>query len=135
VPEPLDAAREIQASLQVADIGEAGLSEQQEAFDRHWARTVMAAALNALRLECEARRGERVFAVLAPFLGGEGEVVAYETAAARLGVSVPVFKSDILRWRRKLRDLLRAEIMRTVSAPHEIEEELSYLRRHLMVST
>jgi hypothetical protein len=75
-----------------------------------------------------------VFAVLAPFLGGEGEVVAYETAAARLGVSVPVFKSDILRWRRKLRDLLRAEIMRTVSAPHEIEEELSYLRRHLMAT-
>jgi RNA polymerase sigma-70 factor (ECF subfamily) len=101
-------------------------------FDREWALTILETALNRLRSEqAEAHPGAG-FDVWKNFLPGATEPCSYEAAAERLGVSVPALKSEIHRLRRRLRALVRGEIARTVSAPHEIEGEMAHLQQVLM---
>ena len=97
-------------------------------FDRAWAHAVMQGALARLMAEVVAKHGEERGAVLGTFLGAGGDTPSYEAASAALGLSLAAFKSEVLTWRRKLREFLRAEVRRTVGAPHEIDEEMDYLR-------
>jgi DNA-directed RNA polymerase specialized sigma24 family protein len=120
-------AQEVPGSGQAEVTADAGL-----VFDREWAVTVLEAALDRLREEfANAQRGE-IFTTLKLFLPGATEPPTYETCAAQLGVSVSSLKSEIHRVRRRFRVLVRDEIAQTVSAPHEIESEMSHLQRVLM---
>jgi RNA polymerase sigma-70 factor (ECF subfamily) len=102
------------------------------AFDREWALTVLETALDKIRAEyAEAGRNED-FDVWKSFLPGAAGNCTYESASERLGISIAAFKSEIHRLRRRLRGLVRAEIARTVSAPHEIETEMVHLNQVLM---
>ena len=56
----------------------------------------------------------------------------YETAAAELRTTAPALRVEVHRVRKQFRDLLRREVARTVSAPHEIEEELQHIKNVLM---
>lgn len=100
-------------------------------FDRRWARAAMQAALDRVLEECVDRRQRDAAGVIAPFLGGSGELPTYEVAAARLGLGLAAFKTEVLHWRRRLREQLRAEVRRTIATPHEFEEEFNYLRQLL----
>jgi DNA-directed RNA polymerase specialized sigma24 family protein len=108
--------------------GEAEVS----AFDREWALALMQTALARVGTEIEAARGPEGLEMLRHFLGGSQEPPTYETAAARLGLSLTATKQEILRWRRRLGEIVRGEVSRTVSAPHETHEEIAYLRRVLL---
>jgi RNA polymerase sigma-70 factor (ECF subfamily) len=99
-------------------------------FDREWALTILERAL--MRIREEAGSDPAKFALLKQFLPGAAEQPTYEEAARRLGVSVAAFKSDVHRLRQRFRTLMRQEVAQTVSAPHEIEEEIEHLRRVLM---
>jgi hypothetical protein len=87
-----------------------------------------------MRLRQEFARGERetFFNTLKLFLPGATEPPTYEAAAGKLGISVASLKSEIHRVRQRFRALIRDEIAQTVSAPHEIESEMSHLQRVLM---
>jgi len=102
-----------------------------EYFDKQWAAAVMKACVARLHGECSAKRGEAAAAMLMAYAGGEGEVLSYAEASARLAMSEGAFKTEVLTWRRRLRELLRSEVRRTVSAPHEVDEEMTYLRQLL----
>ena len=102
-----------------------------EFFDRQWAEAMMKSCVEKLHAECVARRGESAAALLMAYAGGAGEALPYAEASARLNLSEGAFKTEVLTWRRRLREMLRAEVRRTVSAPHEVEEEMSYLHRLL----
>lgn len=107
-------------------------TEAVAGFDREWATTILANAMERVRAEfAEAERGE-VFAVLKDFLPGDAAPPCYEDAARRIGASVPAFKSELHRLRLRFRALVREEVAATVSAPHEIEEELGHLQSVLM---
>jgi len=106
----------------------AGEGPAEREFDRQWARAVMQAALGRLRMEIAGKRGDECFSVMGVFLGAGGESMSYEEASARIGLSLAAFKTEVLTWRRRLREHLRAEVRRTVTAPHEIDEEMEYLR-------
>lgn len=56
---------------------------------------------------------------------------SYELAARALNLSVGAVKSRILRLRQEFREALERQIAKTVSAPHEIAEEMAYLREVL----
>jgi RNA polymerase sigma-70 factor (ECF subfamily) len=96
-------------------------------FDRHWARTLVAAALGRVAAECTAKHGEEFYHVIAVFIGGSGELVPQEQAAEKLGMSAGRFRTEVFTWRQKFRESLRVEVRRTVSAPHEVDEEVRYL--------
>jgi len=101
-------------------------------FDREWALTVLETALTRLRQEFTSAGRESLFSILKLFLPGATEPPTYEAAAAKLGISVASLKSEIHRVRQRFRALIRDEIAQTVSAPHEIEAEMSHLQRVLM---
>ena len=102
------------------------------AFDREWALVILENALAGVQAECEAGLGAKQFKVLRMFLPGSVETPSYEHAAAELGMSVSAFKSELHRWRHRFRALVRQEVANTVSAPHEIDEEMGYLQQVLM---
>lgn len=102
-------------------------------FDREWALTVLEAALNRLRVDYEVSRGVAAFAVIKNFLPSAHMAVPdYNAAAAELRMSVPTLRVEVHRVRKQFRELLRREVARTVSAPHEIEEELQHIKQVLL---
>jgi len=101
-------------------------------FDREWALAILETALARVRQEYAEARREGEFTVLKGFLPGGTEPPSYEAAAGQLGCSVPAFKSEVHRMRRRFRALVREEVLQTVSAPHEIDAEMAHLRQVLM---
>lgn len=101
-------------------------------FDREWALVVLENALRVLQNEYEAQAGAARFAVLRGFLPGSVQVPHYDEAAARMDLSLPAFKSELYRVRQRFKALVRQEIANTVSAPHEIDEEMTHFQRVLM---
>lgn len=107
-------------------------SQAVHAFDHAWALALITNTITALRSEQEARGKAAEFEVLRQFLPGSDVPPSLEAAAARLGLQLAACKSALHRLRERFRELLRTEVARTVSAPHEVEEELQYLRTLLL---
>lgn len=124
--ESLDALGEAVAEPAIAN---AGALEMM--FDREWALRVIEAAFKQVegRFAESGRAAE--FAVLRRFLPGVEAPLRYEEAASRLGKSEGVVKSMVHRLRQEYRDAVRRLVARTVSAPPEVDEELTYLHRVL----
>ena len=96
-------------------------------FDREWALRLIQAAFSHVESEyAEAGRAEE-FAVLRRFLPGVEAPLRYDEAARLLGRTEGVVKSQIHRLRDGYRRTLRAMVAHTVSAAHEVDEELAYL--------
>jgi RNA polymerase sigma factor (sigma-70 family) len=96
-------------------------------FERHWAQGVLDRAFAALRAECTKSGKATMFAALSDYLIGEKQHGGYVKTARLLGTSEGAVKVTVHRLRRRLRDLLKAEIGTTVSEDSEIEEEIRYL--------
>lgn len=109
-------------------------SGAEREFDRQWALAVMQSALQKTQAECCARRGEEYWEVMGVYIGAPGEFIPQEQAAAKLGMPHSTLRAEIYEWRQQLREHLRAEVRRTVAAPHEVDEEMSYLRQLLTAS-
>jgi DNA-directed RNA polymerase specialized sigma24 family protein len=101
-------------------------------FDREWAMALLEHALMALEQEFSAAAKRQPFEVLRRFLPGSLETPSYETAAQQLGLSLPALKSEVHRLRARFNLLVRQEVGATVSAPHDIDEEMEYLHQVLM---
>lgn len=97
-------------------------------FDRAWAVRVLDAALAAVREDYGANGKQRLYERLKYFLTPHRAPPSYEETARLLEMNPGAAKTEIHRLRQAFRAALRLEISRTVSAPHEIEEELRYLR-------
>jgi len=102
------------------------------AFDRAWAMTVLRAALESVEQQFVEAGRKELFAILRAFLPGTNVPPPYEEAAARAGMSIAALNSEVHRLRRQVRACVCAEVTATVSAPHEIEEEIAHLYRVLM---
>jgi RNA polymerase sigma factor (sigma-70 family) len=102
------------------------------AFDRQWARTTLARALRRLRDEHLARKKEEFFETLSPFLEG-AEPDEYKAAGLRLGMKSGTVAVTVHRMRRRLKELVRAEVLQTVGnsadADAEVRELLEALSR------
>ena len=100
-------------------------------FDRHWATQMVANALDGVAAEFAEDGRAHLFPELAPFLAVGAEPPSYEDLAGRLGVTVAGLKTDVHRLRKRFRLMIRREVGRTVSAPHEIDAEMTYLHQIL----
>ena len=102
-------------------------STAERLFELRWAKTVTAGALNSLRQELQLEGKLELFEQLKSFLAGGSVLPSYDDASARTGLSRATVKTHVHRLRQRYREIVRREIARTVSAPHEIDEELHYL--------
>lgn len=102
-------------------------STAEHVFELRWAKQLTADALNSLREELQSEGKIQLFEQLKGFLTGGSVIPSYDEAATRTGLPRATVKTHVHRLRQRYREIVRREIARTVSAPHEIDEELRYL--------
>lgn len=96
-------------------------------FDRQWALTLIARALEIVGGELrDAGKGFH-FDVLKPWLSGESAALSQADAAQQLGVSEGAVKVAIHRLRQRFRETVKAEIAQTVHDPADVDDELRHL--------
>jgi len=100
--------------------------DPEQLFDREWALSTVAGALQALRAEmAQSGKGE-LFQALKGTLTGEDDSPR-EELAARLDMSEGAVKVAVHRLRRRYRDLLQAAIAETVTSEAERDDEMRHL--------
>ncbi|MEY2498502.1 MAG: hypothetical protein QOD12_2058 [Verrucomicrobiota bacterium] len=103
-------------------------SEADSLFEEKWAHEVMHRALVRLREKFATEQRADVFDALQGFLDGTCDGAALDEVADELNLSGGALRTAISRLRKQFAEQLRLEIARTVSAPHEVEEEFRHLR-------
>lgn len=99
----------------------------EKVFDRRWAEAVLEAVFDRFRHEVQESGDAERYEVLKPFLlGGEG-ACSYPEASALLGISETGVRSVVHRFRKRFRELVRAEIANTVARSEDIDGEIAYL--------
>jgi RNA polymerase sigma factor (sigma-70 family) len=120
---------ELQAEARYQNEPATNLSPER-IFDQKWAASLLDQVLQILRREYTAAGKALLFEELRQLLwGGRGEV-SYETLARQLGTTEGAIKVAVHRLRLRFKECLRDEVMHTVAAPGEVEDEL----RHLLTS-
>lgn len=114
---------------------DAAATEESDAqFDAAWAETIFDRVLKDIEEKVRAKRGDEVWTHLRRFLPGGDAALTYAELSEKMGISEGGAKAEVSRMRQKFRTALREEVGRTVSAPHEIDEELAHLRTALETS-
>ena len=100
--------------------------QPDKAFERQWAMTLLDRVMAELEREYTESGRAKLFDALRGSLAKD-ESRSQADIAASLNVSEAAVKMALQRLRARYRDLLKAEIARTVSSPDEIEPELRAL--------
>jgi RNA polymerase sigma factor (sigma-70 family) len=103
----------------------------ERVFERRWALTLLENVLGRLQKECEEAGRAEQFRLLRPHLFDGGEQIPYNELAESLGVSTGTLRVTVHRFRYRCRELFHEEVAQTLQDPHEVEDELLYLRRVL----
>jgi DNA-directed RNA polymerase specialized sigma24 family protein len=110
--------------LQMAD---ALATPPDQAFDRHWAISLLDYALQDLEAEMIADGKQTTFDLLKPWLTGDADAASQSSIADALGVSVDSVKTSVHRLRKRFRALMKKRIADTVEGAEQAEEELQHL--------
>jgi RNA polymerase sigma factor (sigma-70 family) len=109
-----------------------GTSSEDWLFDRSWAEALIATGLERLSADYKSEAREKLFNELRIFLTSDAEPLpSYAELAARLGMPESTLRSHVTRLRARYRQVLRAEVRRTVDNEAEVDEELHELLRVL----
>jgi RNA polymerase sigma-70 factor (ECF subfamily) len=97
------------------------------AFDSQWAAAVFDGTLGQLKERCVQAGKGALFETLRPFLTAEADRGDYGHLAGELQMTENALRTAVSRLRAQFRDLLHAEVAKTVEEPGQIEEEMRYL--------
>lgn len=107
-------------------------STEEQSFDRSWAEALVTAGLERLSADYKSEAKEKLFSELRIFLAGSGEPLpSYSDLADRLDMTESTLRSHVTRLRARYREVLRAEVRRTVDTEEEVDDELRELLRVL----
>jgi RNA polymerase sigma factor (sigma-70 family) len=98
----------------------------ETAYDRQWARLILERALARLRQEHAAQGKQTLYEALGPALTGD-DSTSHANLAARLGLSPGAVAVALHRLRRRLRELVRYEVLQTVGSAGDLEAEMRHL--------
>jgi RNA polymerase sigma factor (sigma-70 family) len=99
----------------------------EHAYDRQWALTIVARALDSVSVELHAAGKTSQFEALKPWITGDDAPLTQSQAAAHLGMSEGAVKVAIHRLRQRFREEVKAEVSRTIPAGDDVDEELQHL--------
>ena len=119
-PEPLDTGTSAGQPLPAA-------RDDDRAFDRQWALTLIARALEIVGSEWHAAGKGANFDTLRPWLTGESAALSQADAAQQLGMSEGAVKVAIHRLRQRFRETVKAEIEQTIHDAADVDDELRHL--------
>jgi RNA polymerase sigma factor (sigma-70 family) len=97
-------------------------------FSRVWAEELISHVRKGLREIFVETGKEGVFEMLLPYLMWDELPPPQNELAKQLGSTEMAAKVMIFRIRHKFRDMLQAEVAKTVSSPAEIKDELKWLQ-------
>src|ERR1017187_877826 len=112
---------------EACSVPDAGVLSPDAAFDRQWALTVVAHALEALRRECVAEGRADFFEQVKPWLTGDAVRGDQAALAAGCGMNANALKVTVHRLKRRFRQLLKAEVAGTLDEPGLVEAEMRAL--------
>ena len=112
---------------EACSVADAGVLSPDAAFDRQWALTVVAHALEALRQECAAAGRADFFELVKPWLTGDTARGDQTALAASCGLNANALKVAVHRLKRRFRQLLKAEVAGTLDDPALVEAEMRVL--------
>jgi RNA polymerase sigma-70 factor (ECF subfamily) len=126
-------AEEAESLFQTQSSSSSVAFPQDKLFERTWAQTVVATALGRLAADYKAEGKETLFQTFQTFLTiGADPLPTYSDLAARLAVTESTIRSHITRLRARYREMLRAEVGRTLNTEADVDEELHELLRVLI---
>jgi RNA polymerase sigma-70 factor (ECF subfamily) len=130
---PLDDARAKAAeSLFQTHFVSAEPAGEDRVFERTWAEALVRVGLERLAAEQKAEGKHKLFEELRIFLtGSPNPLPTYDDLAVRLSLPPSTLRSRVTRLRARYRELLRAEVRRTVDTEAEVDGELHWLFRVL----
>jgi len=96
-------------------------------FERRWAITLLETALRALEEQYARDSKQQLFDTLIPFLTAASEQPKYTAVAEQLQMTEGAVKMAVSRLRRRYRELIRAEVQRTISDLDDVDDELQHL--------
>ncbi len=106
---------------------------EDKLFEKTWAETLVATTLDRLAATYKAEGKGDLFESFQTFLtAGADPLPTYSELATRLAVTESTIRSHITRLRARYREMLRAEVRRTVDTESEVDEELRELLRVLL---
>ena len=127
---------EIQAvEAQSTRTPELAAMDEDRYYEQRWAESLVARTFETLRRENAAGVKAAIFTALEPFLRGGHGLPSQEEVAARLEMPLGTLRSHLSRLRTRYREVIRAEVSRTVAAAEDVDEELRYLFRALVART
>ncbi len=119
-PEPLETATSAGLALPSA-------RDDDRIFDRQWALTLIARALEIVGNELRDAGKSAHFDALKPWLTGENAALSQADAARELGMNEGAVKVAIHRLRQRFREAVKSEIAQTVRGDGDVDDELRYL--------
>jgi RNA polymerase sigma factor (sigma-70 family) len=131
---PLDESRASSAEslFQTHHAFEVGPPAEDRLFERTWADTLVATSLERLASGYQGEEKRRLFEKLKRFLTvGAAPLPTYAELGMQLGIAESTLRSHVTRLRMRYREILRAEVRRTVTSDGEVDEELRELLRVL----
>jgi RNA polymerase sigma-70 factor (ECF subfamily) len=104
-----------------------------EVLDREWGRALFERVIESVRAEVVAARGEEAWVSLRQFLPGSLHAPSMAEVAPKLGLTEGGLRSEVHRLRQRCREVLRYEVVTSVTSPEEVDEEIVYLGRVLRI--
>ena len=102
--------------------------DPERLYDRAWALQLLESVRGALRQSFIRNKRLKDYEILEPYLGWENAPAPYAELGERLGSNDNAARVLVHRLRKKFRQLLEAEVSKTVVNPEDIAEELEWLR-------
>ena len=111
-------------AVEALSVADASVLSPDAAYDRQWALTVVARALESLRGECATEGRLDFFEQVKPWLTGEAARGDQAALAASYGLNANALKVAVHRLKRRFRQLLKAEVAGTLDNPALVEAEM-----------
>jgi RNA polymerase sigma-70 factor (ECF subfamily) len=99
----------------------------EKSFERKWAMTLLESVVQDIRREYEGAGKGALFIALRFSIVDEESKVPYAELSERLNLRESALRVAVHRLRQRYRELLRAEIARTVATEGEVDEEIRHL--------
>lgn len=109
----------------------ADVTDPELLYNRAWAMQLLDSVRQQLRASFARNNRLREFDAVEPYLGWNDAPDSYADLAMRLKATESAVGVLIHRMRKKFRELLEAEISKTVVNPEDVEAELAWMREVL----
>lgn len=120
--------RRVPLAEEGAEFASPNRDSPEQAFTRSWMRTLVGRAMERLEMETAAAGKSELYAQLSGFLLEPPDSTDYPRLAEALGLRVNTLAVAVHRLRQRLRELVRDEVLGTVSNQDDLDAELSGLR-------